>query len=113
MDSLVTGHKMLLAGAMRVPMFNEMGITGFAVVPNLPFGSLPKAEKLCWEQVRKIQNGQFSDSEVEALKLETARNAQQALETIAGRSDEMVSVMTQGRSWDEYLAQVDAIRSIT
>ena len=84
MDSLVTGHKMLLAGAMRVPMFNEMGITGFAVVPNLPFGSLPKAEKLCWEQVRKIQNGQFSDSEVEALKLETARNAQQALETIAG-----------------------------
>ena len=45
MDSLVTGHKMLLAGAMRVPMFNEMGITGFAVVPNLPFGSLPKAEK--------------------------------------------------------------------
>ena len=113
MDSLVTGHKMLLAGAMRVPMFNEMGITGFAVVPNLPFGSLPKAEKLCWEQVRKIQNGQFSDSEVEALKLETARNAQQALETIAGRSDLMVSVMTQGRSWDEYLAQVDAIRSIT
>ena len=113
MDSLVTGHKMLLAGAMRVPMFNEMGITGFAVVPNLPFGSLPKAEKLCWEQVRKIQNGQFSDSEVEALKLETARNAQQALETIAGRSDQMVSVMTQGRSWDEYLAQVDAIRSIT
>ena len=113
MDSLVTGHKMLLAGAMRVPMFNEMGITGFAVVPNLPFGSLPKAEKLCWEQVRKIQNGQFSDSEVEALKLETARNAQQALETIADRSDQMVSVMTQGRSWDEYLAQVDAIRSIT
>ena len=113
MDSLVTGHKMLLAGAMRVPMFNEMGIAGFAVVPNLPFGSLPKAEKLCWEQIRKIQNGQFSDSEVEALKLETARNAQQALETIAGRSDQMVSVMTQGRSWDEYLAQVDAIRSIT
>ena len=113
MDSLVTGHKMLLGAAARVPLFNEMGIAGFAVVPNLPFGSLPKAEKLCWEQIRKIQQGRFSDSEVEALKLEAARSAQQALETISGRSEQMVSVMTQGRSWDEYLAQVDAIRSIT
>ena len=113
MDSLITSHKMLLSGAARVPLFNEMGITGFAVVPNLPFGSLPKAEKLCWEQIRKVQQGRFSDSEVEALKLEAARNAQIAIESIAGRSEQMVSVMTQGRSWDEYLAQVDAIRSIT
>ena len=113
MDSLITSHKMLLSGAARVPLFNEMGIAGFAVVPNLPFGSLQKAEKLCWEQIRKVQQGRFSDSEVEALKLEAARNAQIALESIAGRSEQMVSVMTQGRSWDEYLAQVDAIRSIT
>ena len=113
MDSLVTGHKMLLGGAQRLPMFNEMGIVGFAVIPNLPFGSLPKAEKLCWEQIDKVKRGEFSDSEVEALKLESARSAQQALETISGRSEQMVSVMTQGRGWDEYLAQVDAIRSIT
>ena len=113
MDSLVTGHKMLLGAAARVPLFNEMGIAGFAVVPNLPFGSLPKAEKLCWEQIRKIQRGEFSDREVEVLKLEAARNAEEMLESIAGRSEQMVSVMSQGRSWDEYLAQVDAIRSIT
>ncbi|MBR5072649.1 MAG: insulinase family protein, partial [Bacteroidales bacterium] len=113
MDSLVTAHKMMLGGAQRLPLFNEMGIVGFAVIPNLPFGSLPKAEKLCWEQIDKVKRGEFSDSEVEALKLESAKNAQQALETIAGRSEQMVSVMTQGRGWDEYLAQVDAIRSIT
>ncbi|MBR5055520.1 MAG: insulinase family protein, partial [Bacteroidales bacterium] len=113
MDSLVTAHKMMLGGAQRLPLFNEMGIVGFAVIPNLPFGSLPKAEKLCWEQIDKVKRGEFSDSEVDALKLESAKSAQQALETIAGRSEQMVSVMTQGRGWDEYLAQVDAIRSIT
>ncbi len=113
LDSLTTGHKMLLGGALRLPMFNEMGIVGFAVVPNLPFGSLPKAEKLCWEQIEKVKRGEFSDREVEALKFEAARNAEEMLETIAGRSEQMVSVMSQGRSWDEYLAQVDAIRSTT
>ena len=113
LDSLTTGHKMLLGGAQRLPMFNEMGIVGFAVVPNLPFGSLPKAEKLCWEQIEKVKRGQFSDREIEVLKLEAARNAEEMLETIGGRSDQMVSVMSQGRTWDEYLAQVEAIRSIT
>ena len=113
LDSLTTGHKMLLGGAQRLPMFNEMGIVGFAVVPNIPFGSLPKAEKLCWEQINKVKRGEFSDKEVEALKFEAARNAEEMLETIAGRSEQMVSVMTQGRSWKEYLDQVEAIRGIS
>ena len=113
LDSLTLGHKMLLGGAQRLPLFNEMGIVGFAVVPNLPFGSLPKAEKLCWEQIEKVKRGEFSDNEIEVLKMEAAKNAMEALETIAGRSDQMVSVMAQGRSWDEYLAQVDDIRSLT
>ena len=113
LDSLTLGHKMLLGGAQRLPMFNEMGIVGFAVVPNIPFGSLPKAEKLCWEQINKVKRGEFSDKEVEALKFETARNAEEMLETIAGRSEQMVSVMTQGRSWKEYLDQVEAIRGIS
>ena len=113
LDSLTLGHKMLLGGAQRLPMFNEMGIVGFAVVPNIPFGSLPKAEKLCWEQIEKVKRGEFSDKEVEALKFEAARNAEEMLETIAGRSEQMVSVMTQGRSWKEYLDQVEAIRGIS
>jgi len=113
LDSLVNGHKMLLGAAQRLPMFNEMGIVGFAVVPNVPFGSLPKAEKQCWEQIEKVKRGEFSDSEIEPLKFEAARGAEEMLETIGGRSSQMVSVMTQGRTWDEYLAQVEAIRGIT
>ena len=113
MDSLITDHKLLFGAASRVPLFNEMGIAGFAVVPNLPFGSRSKAEQLCWEQIRKVQRGDFSDSVVDALKLEASRSAEKTLESIEGRSDQMVTVMAQGRDWKDYLAQVESIRSIT
>ena len=113
LDSLITNHKVLMAGASRVPLFGEMGIAGYMVVPSIPFGSLPKSEKLVREQVEKIKAGQFSDADLEALKLEAARNALVATETIDARSSLMVDVMTQNRSWADYLAEVDAIRAIT
>ncbi len=113
MDSLVTAHKVLMAGAMRVPLFNEMGIAGFAVIPSLPFGSLPKSEKMCWEQIEKIKRGEFSDAAVEALKFAASKQALGSLETIGDRSAQMVSAMSQGRSWDAYLRQVGSIRDIT
>lgn len=113
LDSLTTNHKVLLAAASRVPLFNEMGIVGYAIVPSIPFGSLPKAEKLCREQVEKIKAGKFSDADLEALKLEAARQSKMLLETIGSRSDAMVEVMAQNRSWSDYLAEVEAIQSIT
>ncbi len=113
LDSLTTNHKVLAAAAGRVPMFNEMGIVGYLVIPSIPFGKLPKAEKLVREQVQKIKDGKFADADLEALKLEAARGAMQRLETISSRSDAMVEVMAQNRSWADYLAEVEAIQSIT
>ncbi len=113
LDSLVTAHKVLLAAASRVPLFNEMGIVGYAIVPSIPMGSLPKAEKAVRAQIEKIKRGEFSDSDLAALKLGAARNAMSELETISGRSGQMVSVMSQSRSWDDYLASVHAIEAVT
>ena len=113
LDSLMTSHKVMLAAAMRVPLFNEMGIVGYAIVPTIPFGSVSKAEKICRAQIEKIKRGEFSDTDLEALKLEASRNAQSTIETMSGRSDQMVSVMSQDRSWDDYLATVESISSIT
>ncbi|MCR4910575.1 MAG: insulinase family protein [Bacteroidales bacterium] len=113
LDSLTTNHKVLTAAAGRVPLFNEMGIAGYLVIPSIPFGSLPKAEKLVREQVQKIKDGKFSDADLEALKLEAARSSKMQLETISSRSNAMVEVMTQNRSWADYLAEVEAIQSIT
>ena len=113
LDSLTTAHKVMLAAASRVPLFNEMGIVGYAIVPSIPFGSVAKAEKICRAQIEKIKNGQFSDADLEALKLDAEKSAMTALETISGRSDEMVSVMSQDRAWDDYLSTVASISSLT
>ena len=113
LDSLATNHKVLMAAASRVPMFGEMGIVGYMIVPSIPFGSLSKAEKLCREQVEKIKAGKFSDADLEALKLDAARAEMKQLETIGGRSDLMIDVMAQNRSWADYLAEVESIKSIT
>ena len=113
LDSLTTNHKVLTAMAARLPLFTEMGVAGYVIIPSIPFGSLPKAEKLVIEQVEKVKAGKFSDADLEALKLEAARNAMSQLETISSRSDAMVEVMAQNRSWADYLAEVDAIRNIS
>ena len=113
LDSLTTNHKVLAAMAARLPLFTQMGIAGYVIIPSIPFGSLPKAEKLVREQVEKVKAGKFSDADLEALKLDAARSAMEQLETISSRSNAMVEVMAQGRSWSEYLAEVDAIRNIT
>ena len=113
LDSLTTNHKVLMSGAMRLPLFNELGIVGYVVIPSLPFGSLPKAEKVCREQIEKVKRGEFSDATLEALKLEAARDALAGIETIGGRGEQMISVMAQDRSWDNYLQSVESIRSLT
>ena len=113
LDSLVTSHTVMLAAASRLPLFNEMGIVGYAIVPTLPFGSLPQAEKICREQIEKVKRGEFSDADLEALKLEAARNAKTGLETVGARSNKMIDVMSQGREWNDYLASVAAIQGIT
>ena len=113
LDSLVTSHKVMFAGAMRVPLFNEMGIVGYAIVPSIPFGSLPQAEKICREQIEKVKRGEFSNADLEALKLEAARNAKTGLETVGARSSTMVEVMSQDRAWSDYLASVASIQDIT
>ena len=113
LDSLTTAHKVMLAAASRIPLFNEMGLVGYAIVPSVPFGSLPKAEQLSRQQVEKIKLGQFSNADLEALKLDALRSAEASIETMDGRSDQMVSVMAQGRTWSQHLADVEAIRSVT
>ena len=113
LDSLTNAHKVLMAEAMRIPLFNELGIVGYAIIPSLPFGSLPKAEKVCREQIEKVKRGEFSDATVEALKLEAARNALADIETVEDRGEKMVSVMAQDRSWSDYLESMESIRSLT
>lgn len=112
LDSLTSAHKVLGAGAMRASL-NDGGGLGFAFVPKIPFGSRKKAGEMVWKQIDRLKEGDFSEKTLEALKLAQSRDIQKALESIDSRAEEMMSIFSQGRTWDEYLQQTDAIKNIT
>ena len=113
LDSLYTSHKVLFAGAERVLDYRELGAWGFAAGVLPPFGSLSRAERLCQEQVDKVKRGEFSDNELETLKLEEIRQRLYRLETLNTRTRTMVLAMADGRSWKECMAEIDILRGLT
>ena len=111
-DSLANSHK-IMGGIVERASLNGIGALILASIPNLPFGSKKKAEQMCWEQVEKLKRGEFSEHELDVLKMETQREESMALESIEGRANMMVDVFAQGRSWSDYLQQVESIRALT
>ena len=112
LDSLHTAHKVMAALGERFA-FNEAGAVGLLVIPKIPFGSKKKAEQLCWQQIERLKRGDFSEQTLEELKLELQRDNSQALENITNRAETMEEVFSQGRSWDDYLRQAEAVKDIT
>lgn len=112
LDSLSINHKMLEAAAIRTS-FNDAGIVGYGYVPNIPFGSLDKAGKLCASQIEKLKKGDFSEKMLNELKQNMTKEAQSNLEDIDKRAGTMSVIMSEGCTWDDYLARVDAISKVT
>jgi predicted Zn-dependent peptidase len=112
LDSLTNEHKVMQAQAFRESL-NDAGMLGFAFVPKPPFGSNGKIEKLCWEQIDKLKQGDFPENAVSQLKLEAMRKSQSQLESIDSRAQLMIDAFSKGESWKEYIDRMNAVQSIT
>ncbi len=111
-DSLANNHRIMAGIAERASM-NGVGALIMAGIPKIPFGSKKKAEQMCWEQVEKLKRGEFSEQELDVLKMEIQREQKTALESLDGRAAMMVDVFSQGRAWGDYLRQVESISKLT
>ena len=111
LDSLRTAHQVMMAISENFSM-NEAGAVGLLVIPNVPFGSKKKAERLCWEQIERLKQGNFPEERMELAKQDLLREIEEATETITDRASLMGSIFSQGRSWDDFLAQAENVRSI-
>ncbi len=113
LDSLRHRHKVYLAMAQRTAM-REGGALIIGVVPNIPFGSKHIAMRLCDRQIKKLQNGDFDEEKLEALKREAERQALLSMEDIQQRALAMIMAYGQsGLTWDEYLNNIRSIKNIT
>ena len=112
LDKLMVEHKLMGALAINESM-NEAGILAVAIMPKLLIQSYSSAEKMVWDEINRVKNGDFSDEMFNSLKLEQKRQYASSLENIDSRATIMMNLFSQGKSWSDYLNEVARIESIT
>lgn len=112
LDKLMVEHKLMGALAINESM-NEAGILAVAIMPKLLIQSYSSAEKMVWDEINRVKNGDFSDEMFNSLKLEQKRQYASSLENIDSRATVMINLFSQGKSWNDYLNEVARIESIT
>lgn len=112
LDKLMVEHKLMGALAINESM-NEAGILAVAIMPKLLIQSYSSAEKMVWDEINRVKNGDFSDEMFNSLKLEQKRQYASSLENIDSRATIMMNLFSQGKSWNDYLNEVARIKSIT
>lgn len=108
LDRLTVDHKVTAAIAYNDCM-NEAGILALLVMPKLLFQSYSTAEDLVWTQIKRIQEGDFSDETFQSMKLEQKREYTAALEDISSRAQIMMRVFSQGKKWEDFLKEIKHI----
>lgn len=111
-DKLTVDRKVMAAMSVNEGM-NDAGLLGVFVVPKLVVQSYRKAEKLIWDEIERVKNGDFSEEIFNSLKLEQLRQHMSGLEDISSRSQVMIRLFSQGKSWNDYLAELDSISLLT
>ena len=113
-DSLVSHHSIMygMAASEQISMMREVGLIGLAAVPNLPFGSKRKAERLLWQQINKLKEGDFSTESFEAAKTEYQKMQEQQLENLQTRITLMTNCYLNGMNWNDYLHQISMLATL-
>lgn len=112
LDSLGNENKLMEAMAGSYD-FKDFSIFGFGYVPNLPFGTKKRADRLCWEQIDKLRSGQFDEAMLAAEKLYIQRNMELQLENVKNRSALMVNAFSHGISWEDVLNRIREVAGVT
>ena len=112
LNLLGTDGKLLMAD-MQLANFNDAGIILTLVIPKLFFQSYGKAEGLVINEINRIKNGDFTEEDLESVKLEMKREFEMQLETFASKATLMANLFSQGKEWSDYLQEQETIGKLT
>jgi predicted Zn-dependent peptidase len=112
LDKLTVDGKLLMTYMVNLNQ-NDAGLTGLIIVPKLMGQTADKATSMVLEQVERIKKGDFTEEAFRNLKLEQRRTHERSLENLQSRSQTIMSLISQGKSWDSYLQEMDAIEALT
>ncbi|MDR2469516.1 MAG: insulinase family protein [Tannerella sp.] len=112
LDKLMVNRKVM--GAMvGGENFNEAGFVGIVVVPKLVSQSHRSAERLIWREVERVKKGDFTDELFNSLKKDRLRRHLMELEDIDSRSQALVRLFSQGKTWDDYREELARTEALT
>ena len=92
---------------------NDYGATLIYFIPKLIGQKLSTAEKIIINQIEKLKKGDFSENYVEAIKINAIKENSYKWESNESRALEMLSAFSQGKKWNEYYSNYEAINNIT
>jgi zinc protease len=111
-DELADQGKIMAAGLYYEPM-NDYGHAVLYFIPKIIGQSLKKAERLVYEQIQKIQNGDFDESFLQAVKNNVMMDWEKMKEYNEDRALEIASAFASDKDWGAYLVERNSIRNIT
>jgi len=111
LDRLMVQRKVM--GAMAGgEAFNEAGMLGFIILPRLMIQTYKGAERLIWREIYRVRNGDFPEEMFESLKQEQLRRNITDLEDIDSRSQIMIRLFTQGKTWNDYINELQRTEAL-
>ena len=111
LDRLMEQRKVM--GAMAGgEALNEAGMLGFIIIPRLMIQTYKGAERLIWREINRVRNGDFPEEMFESLKQEQLRTNITDLEDIDSRSQIMIRLFTQGKTWSDYVNELQRTEAL-
>ena len=111
LDELTNNDRVYLSMAQNISM-NQTAALAVMVVPKL-LCKVKTAENLCLEQIEKLKNGEFTDDQLQAVKKVLVQSNEKELESITSRSQQMVTAMSAGLTWEEFMKLSSSINDVT
>lgn len=112
LDKLSIDNQLLQAASQNVH-YGDYGTGMVIFVPKIAGQSLDNAEKLVLDQLAKLRNGEFSDTLLEAIKLNLYREKVMGLENTTRLAYAFLDAYASGSSFKEIWTEPIRVREIT
>ena len=103
----------LLFSAVSNLTYNDDGAAAIVFGPKIIRQSFEEAEKLIYAEIEKLKKGEFSDTNIRIIQQEIERERKEQLEDEHSKCMTLVSLFSEGSSWEEYIAQINQINQIS
>ncbi|GHV35478.1 peptidase M16 [Bacteroidia bacterium] len=111
-DQLQVDNKIMFAQATSFS-FNDYGCNLVLFAPRIIVQTVVDAQKMIFEAINQLKNGNFSEDDLNAIKLTKAKELAMQLEDLNQRSQLILQSIATNTAWDDVVNSVDKINQLT